>query len=72
MKAAISGRTIESAQELGLYESVCCGQELLFDRNECFGACPRCEELCEWRLIESVISMTHLEEWSDVGQEERP
>jgi hypothetical protein len=54
-------KTSEDARELGLYASDCCGEELIFDENDCFSRCPRCERLCEWELIENLISWVEME-----------
>ena len=66
---SISGETTQSAQELGVYESACCNQEVVFDRNDCFSRCPNCEERCVWELVESVISTTQLSEWLELEEE---
>lgn len=67
----ITGRTSETVQELGLYESDCCMQELIFDRNDCFSRCPRCEGRCEWVLVENLMTIKDFEmgdptDWLDV------
>ena len=54
-------RTSEDVQELGLYATDCCGEEQIFDRKDCFTRCPRCERLCEWELVESIIPWTQTE-----------
>ena len=67
----ITGKTSESVQELGLYESDCCSQEMIFDRNDCFSRCPRCERRCEWFMLESLVTVVEFEmgdptDWLDV------
>ena len=54
-------KTSEDVRELGLYASDCCREELIFDKNDCFSRCPRCERLCEWELIENLISWVEME-----------
>jgi hypothetical protein len=54
-------KTSEDVRELGLYASDCCGEELIFDKNDCFSRCLRCERLCEWELIENLISGVEME-----------
>jgi hypothetical protein len=41
--------------------SDCSGEELIFDKNDCFSRCPRCERLCEWEVIENLISWVEME-----------
>ena len=59
-------RTSEDVHELGLYASDCCGQERIFHKSDCFCRCPKCQRLCEWELVESLISWNQMER-----QEER-
>jgi len=49
-------RTGEDVRELGLYISSCCNQEVIFDGNDVFTRCPRCEALCWWDLEEKLVS----------------
>jgi hypothetical protein len=49
-------KTGQDVRESGLYSSDCCEQELLFTENDAFSRCPRCFRLCEWELVDSVIS----------------
>ena len=49
-------KTGQDVRESGLYSSDCCEQELLFTENDSFSRCPRCFRLCEWELVDSVIS----------------
>lgn len=58
-------RTGENAPELALYSSSCCEEEMIFDGNDRFCRCPRCEGLCEWDLIEPVISWSQLDEMAE-------
>ena len=48
-------RTSETATELALYESACCGEELIFDDGDVFARCPGCDARCEWELIEPIV-----------------
>jgi hypothetical protein len=47
-------KTSEDVRTSGLYASDCCGEETIFDANDCFSRCPRCERLCEWELVENL------------------
>ena len=48
-------KTLEDAPELGLYASSCCREEMIFDKGDCFIRCPRCERLCDWELLETLV-----------------
>jgi hypothetical protein len=54
-------RTGENVTELGLYVSVCCGKDWIFDKQDVFHRCPQCECLCEWELTERLIDWNQLE-----------
>jgi hypothetical protein len=54
-------RTGENVSELGLYVSMCCGHDWIFDKQDVFYRCPKCEGLCEWELTERVIGWNQLE-----------
>jgi hypothetical protein len=54
-------RTTENVLELGLYASVCCGHDRIFDKLDVFQRCPDCQGLCEWELVEPVVDYTELE-----------
>jgi hypothetical protein len=49
-------KTGQDVRQLGLYVSECCLQEILFDKNGSFRRCPRCGQLCEWELVDAVMS----------------
>ena len=55
-------KTAERVRRLGLYASSCCIDEALFDVNDLFSRCPKCERLCEWDLVERVFSWQQLED----------
>jgi hypothetical protein len=55
-------KTAERVRQLGLYASSCCIDEALFDVNDQFSRCPKCEELCTWELVERVFSWQELED----------
>lgn len=55
-------RTSETVAERGLYASECCGEEVVFDEGATFCRCTKCEGLCEWELVETVVPWTELEE----------
>jgi hypothetical protein len=48
-------RTSEDVSVMGLYSSNCCGEELIFQVNDTFTRCPKCEGLCTWELVEELI-----------------
>ena len=48
-------KTSETVAELGLYESACCGEELIFDDGDIFSRCPQCNGLCQWEFLEPVV-----------------
>jgi hypothetical protein len=54
-------RTGEDVRELGLYISDCCNQEVIFDFNDSFTRCPKCQGLCWWDLDEKLVSWDDLE-----------
>lgn len=55
-------KTTETVRELGLYVSSCCEDEALFDIDDTFSRCPKCENLCRWEFVEKVISWQELEQ----------
>jgi len=55
-------KTAARARKLGLYASACCTHEALFDINDVFSRCPKCERLCSWRLVERVFCGQELNE----------
>jgi hypothetical protein len=57
----VNMRTSENVRELGLYASSCCGEELIFDKGDCFMRCPKCERLCEWELLEVLVPYEQFE-----------
>jgi hypothetical protein len=59
-------KTFDDVRTLGLYASDCCGEELIFDEDDCFSRCPRCAQLCGWELVEVVVSWTELEHMEEV------
>jgi len=58
-------RTSEDAPQLGLYASECCLEELIYCEGDTFWRCPRCHGLCEWELLETVVSPERLERWQE-------
>jgi hypothetical protein len=46
-------KTSEDVLEVGLYASLCCGRERVFEKLEVFQRCPGCHDLCVWELAES-------------------
>ena len=62
-------KTGQDVRGLGLYASDCCLQELLFDQNDSFSRCPRCSRLCEWELVDSVVSWQEMAEVNNDGRE---
>jgi len=58
-------RTGEPVIALGLYSSECCDRETILDVGDSFTRCPRCEGLCQWELVETLISSEDLEKLAD-------
>jgi hypothetical protein len=58
-------KTSDVVIELGLYASQCCSSEELFDHGDTFSRCPKCLRLCDWELVEPVISYQELEPWTE-------
>jgi hypothetical protein len=58
-------KTYSRANELGLYASECCGEELIFDTHDTFCGCPRCAQPCEWRLIETLVTCDLLQDYEN-------
>ena len=54
-------KTRETTNELGLYVSECCGEELIFDEGDTFARCPQCHAPCTWELEEDLFSSEQLE-----------
>jgi hypothetical protein len=61
-------KTAEDVCELGLYVSSCRDEELIFAPGDCFSRCPRCERLCEWEVVNKLVSWEDMEE--QVAEEE--
>jgi hypothetical protein len=54
-------KTAERVRRLALYSSECCSEEVVFDIDDRFSRCPRCEALCSWHFVEKVLSCEELE-----------
>lgn len=54
-------KTTERVRRLDLYASSCCLDEAVFDLNDQFARCPKCDGLCSWDLVEIVYSWQDLE-----------
>ena len=54
-------KTAEPVRQLALYASACCTDEVLFDVNDQFSRCPKCERLCFWELVEEVVSWQEMD-----------
>jgi hypothetical protein len=59
-------KTSETVRLLGLYASECCMDEALFDRNDSFSRCPKCQRLCRWELVEPVVSWLDIDSMDEV------
>ena len=59
-------KTTERVRQLGLYASSCCIDEAVFDVNDHFTRCPRCERLCRWDYVERVFSWRDLEQLDEL------
>jgi hypothetical protein len=62
-KERLTMRTSEDASESGLYASECCFEELIYCEGDTVGECPRCCRLCQWVLLETVVSAEQLDRW---------
>jgi len=54
-------KTGERVRHLGLYDSSCCIEEVVFDTDDRLTRCPKCERFCGWDLVERVFSWQELE-----------
>jgi len=54
-------RTGQTVQELGLYSTECCSQELIFDIGDTFAPCPKCHRACQWELEDELVRPVDLE-----------
>ena len=59
-------KTTETVRDLGLYASTCCLEETVFDREDTFARCPKCERLCRWQFVERVVSWQELDEATEL------
>jgi hypothetical protein len=55
-------RTGDTATELGLYATECCGIELLFEIDDTFCRCPKCSAISKWEMVDVVVPWTALEQ----------
>jgi len=55
-------KTSERVRQLALYASACCMDEVLYDVNDSFMRCPKCERLCRWDFVEQVYSWQDLDD----------
>jgi hypothetical protein len=62
-------KTSQDVRKSGLYSSDCCGKEMIFAENDTFIRCPKCWGLCEWDLVDPVVSWRELAEVRDGGSE---
>ena len=54
-------KTGQSVEELGLYSSEYCNEELIFVIGDAFARCPRCQHLCVWELEDEIVTAEELE-----------
>ena len=54
-------KTGERVNDLGLYASECCGEELIFDADDTLLRCPRCSRLCLWDMEEQILTHDEFE-----------
>lgn len=55
-------KTGQTVEQLGLYSSECCNQELIFEVGDTFTRCPRCLGLCEWEFDSELVSVNDMGE----------
>jgi len=54
-------RSTQVVLELGLYATSCCGLEKIFDKQDVFQRCPKCDRFCEWEMTERLVDWNRLE-----------
>ena len=54
-------RTGETVTDLGLYDTECCSEEMIFDTGDQFGKCPKCQKLCIWEMEEEIACIDEFE-----------
>jgi hypothetical protein len=59
-------KTTETVRDLGLYASLCCFDESVFDNGDTFSRCPKCQRLCRWQFVEKVIWWQELDELAEL------
>jgi hypothetical protein len=62
-------KTAQPVRQLALYASACCADELLFQVNDVFSRCPKCQRLCFWEVVEQVVSWQEMDELDEVELE---
>lgn len=58
-------KTGETVEQLGLYSTECCNQELIFEVGDTFSRCPRCLGLCNWDFDSEVVAAEELDARAD-------
>ena len=54
-------KTGDTVTDLGLYDSECCGVELIFDTGDLFTNCPECHLGCGWEMEEEIVTQDEFE-----------
>jgi len=60
-------KTGQTVDELGLYSTECCNQDLIFDLGDTFARCPQCQHLCQWELEDELFRPDDLERLDKVA-----
>jgi hypothetical protein len=60
-------KTGETVDDLGIYSTECCSQEVTFDTGDTFTRCPNCSSLCVWELEDELTPLDHIKGNGDGG-----
>ena len=60
-------KTGDTVTDLGLYDTECCSEELIFDTGDQFTKCPKCQKLCIWEMEEEIVSQDEFERINGVA-----
>lgn len=60
-------RTGETVDDLGIYSTQCCNEQVTFDTGDTFTRCPNCSSLCGWDLEDELTPLDHVDEDDEDG-----